>query len=215
MQKEKQRVFTLKLNDLEEYIELRKFKPLSPAELTKGKDHLRISNTDALMPWTTIYTRLSSGQPIHEVIYQYGQGRKLALWALEDGILLDETLEQIVEQEAQIRDDIQEIAADTPEVALTLLQRVNELCPDFQTNVATFADKMVQKAISKLNEDFIEAADMEKLANAVQKTTDIIGVTQRHASGVQISNTTVQVEGFKFVLDAPPPKVEAIEAEVE
>jgi hypothetical protein len=156
------------------------------------------------VPWSTVYTRLSSGQPILEVIKQYGHGRKIALWAQADDVQLDVPLKDTLTKGVEARQAIQHVANHDPDTAKTLLQRMNELTPDFQSNVAVFADKVVRKAIDKLDDKYLEPADMEKLTNAVQKSTDIIGVTQRHSAGVNINNNEIQVQGFEFVLDSGP-----------
>ncbi len=203
----------LHVDEIDRYIELKKYKPLTEKEISKGKESLRIYGTQDPMPWSTIFTRLASGQPIEELAYQYGHGRKLTLFAKLNNVQLDKELSDIVTQETNTRNKIVKIANDDPNTAITLLQRVNEECPDFQSNVALFADKLLQRAITKLDDKYIEASDMEKLANAVQKSTDIVGVTQRHASAVNIANTNnIAVSGFDFVLDPPP--TTTIDAEV-
>jgi hypothetical protein len=195
---------TMTIEHLDEFITLSKYRPLTEKELQRGKTYLRIYGTQEPMPWSTIYTRLSSGQPIAQVIKQYGHGRKISLWAQKDGVTRDKEVSEVLDKGVEARQAIQHIAAKDPDTAKTLLQRMNELTPDFQGNVAIFADKVVRKAIAKLDDKYLEPSDMEKLANAVQKSTDIIGVTQRHASGININNTEVKVQGFDFVLDAPP-----------
>jgi len=196
----------LQVSSLTLFIEQQQYKPLTPKELQKGKSYLRIYGTQDAMPWSTIYSRLASGQPIIEVIKQYGHGRKLALWAQEDNVQLNTKSVEALSTAQEARQQIQSIANDDPDTAKTILTRLNELTPDFQGNVAVFADKMIRKATSKLDDKYLEAADMEKLANAVMKTTDLVGVTQRHSAGVNINNTAIKVEGFDFVLDAGPPK---------
>jgi len=193
------------IENLSDFIAESKYKPLSDKELSKGKSYLKIYGTQDSVPWSTVYQRLASGQPILEVIKQYGHGRKIALWAQQDGVSIDTDTQSALQKGVEARQAIQHIANTDPDTAKTLLQRMNELTPDFQSNVAIFADKIVKKAIDKLDDKYLEPADMEKLANTVQKTTDIIGVTQRHSAGVNINNNEIQVQGFEFVLDGGPP----------
>ena len=194
----------LQVSSLSLFIEQQQYKPLSAKELQKGKSYLRVYGTQDAMPWSTIYSRLASGQPIIEVIKQYGHGRKLALWAQEDNVQLDTKSVEALNTAQDARQQIQQIANTDPDTAKTILTRLNELTPDFPGNVAIFATKMLKKATDKLDDKYLEAADMEKLANAVMKTTDLVGVTQRHSSAVNINNTEVKVQGFDFILDAPP-----------
>ncbi len=217
MQDEKEKLQTLKVDEIEDFIQLQGYKPLTKKEIEIGREKINIFGTDEPMPWETIFTRMSSGQPLAEIVYQYGNGRKICLFAFENGIELDIELVDLVDREVEVRKDLQEVAVRSPNEAMTLLQRVNEKYPDFQTNVAVFADKLVNKAIDKLDgkeEAEIDPGDMEKVAKAVQIATDIVGVTQRHSAGVSISAGAVKVEGFEFVLDVPV-EVEAVEEAVE
>jgi hypothetical protein len=198
------------ITHLAAFINANGYKPLSEKELQKGKTYLKIYGTSEPVPWSTVYTRLSSGQPILEVIKQYGHGRKIALWAQADNVQMDQPLKDTLTKGVEARQAIQHVANHDPDTAKTLLQRMNELTPDFQSNVAVFADKVVRKAIDKLDDKYLEPADMEKLTNAVQKSTDIIGVTQRHSAGVNINNNEIQVQGFEFVLDSGPVEQEQV-----
>jgi len=84
---------------------------------------------------------------------------------------------------------------------------VNEVAPDFATNVACFADEVVTKARTKLKEQFIEATDILALTKAVQTVTDSTGHTTRHASQTTNANVQIQVAGFTFdEVDLPPEK---------
>jgi adenosyl cobinamide kinase/adenosyl cobinamide phosphate guanylyltransferase len=118
-------------------------------------------------------------------------------------VTLDEEMEEIIEREVETREKIVQIADTNTDVAKTLLDRINEITPNFQDTVASFANKLVERALEKLDDKYIEAQDMGHLAKAVQTATDTVGLTQRFSSGVTINNNKVQVEGFQFVLDAP------------
>ena len=200
---------------LDEYIKFKNFKPLSEKEIAHGRTALRIYGTQEPMPWGTIFARIESGQDIEEIGKQYGHARKIALFAKLNGVDIDPVKQEFVETEAEHRKQIQHIAnTEGVEVATTLLQRVNEIAPDFDTNMAILADKMVKKAISKLDDKFLEASDMLNIAKAVQTTTDTIGKTQRHASATSIHTGKIEVQGFSFVLDVPT-EVPVIEESLE
>ena len=200
----------LAVDAIKQYIELQNYKPLSEKELQKGKSYLKVYGTQTDMPWSTIYARLASGQPIKEVTKQYGHARKLCLWAQEDAVALDTQMKQLIDDEIQVRAKVVQLANADPIKAETLLHRVNEKYPDFQGNLALFADKMVRKAVDKLDDKYLEAADMEKLAKAVQTTTDIVGVTQRHSAGVTVNSGEIKVQGFTFGLDLPQEQQEQL-----
>ena len=191
---------------LDLFIQLKGFKPLSDKELSKGKAHLRIYGTQDPMPWNTIYTRMASGQPLAEIGKQYGHIRKLILWAKIDNVKLDQHLNNIINTESAVRDAVIEVANDDPEAAMTLLQRMNEVNPDFQTKVANVAHKIIEKISVKLDDKYLEAQDLSHLANSLQKVTDTVGETQRHSSGININNNSLNIpEGFGLIPAIPPP----------
>lgn len=195
---------------LDEFIADRGFKPLTEKEISNGKSKLRIYGTNEPMPWTTIYTRIASGQPIEEIVQQYGHARKLTLFAQLEGIAPQPELENIVQDEIDNRKRIQAVANSSEEAARTLMDRVNEVAPDFATNVACFADEVVTKARSKLKDTFIESTDILALTKAVQTVTDSTGHTTRHASQTTNANVHIQVAGFTFdEIDLPPEQREA------
>ena len=201
---------------LEDYITKNNYKPLTEKEISKGRQSLRIYGTSTPMPWNTIFARIESGQPLEEIGKQYGHARKIALFAQLQGIEVNPHYVKVVEDEVKSRQQIDHIANTAPETALTLLQRVNEVAPDFERDTALLGSKFIATISRKLDDKFIEATDIKALADAYQKTTDTVGVTQRHASAVNINTGDIKVTGFDFVLDAPPSPSEdaAVDAEV-
>ena len=194
---------------LDEYIKAKGWKPLTDKEITKGKNDLRIYGTQTPMPWNTIFTRIASGQDFDEIGKQYGHARKIFLFAQLAGVKPDPVVQELVEEEVAHRKRLVAVANETSdEIAQTILQRANELFPDFQTNVAQFADKLIHKASAKLDDPYIESSDFLNLAKAVQTVTDTTGHTQRHASAASITTNNIKVDGFEFVLDAPQPQQE-------
>jgi hypothetical protein len=200
---------------IEEYIEAKKCKPLTEKELQQGKNNLKIYGTSEPMPWSTIYTRLAAGQPMDEIAKMYGHGRKIALWAQQDGVAVQPVLTETVEEEIKHRKRVDALTAANPEVAGTLMEMVNEIAPDLQTKVVQFADKVVQKSIDLLDNQYLESSDIVNVTKAVQTATDTVGVTQRHAAAAKVTNNNIKVQGFDFVLDAPPEEPEAIEGEID
>ncbi len=148
---------------------------------------------------------MASGQPLSEIGKQYGHLRKLVLWAKIDNVQLDTQTQDIINREQTIRKEIIEVANDDPEKARTLLDRVNEVSPDFQQNIALFADKLINKVTEKLDDKFLEPQDFTHLATAVQKVTDTVGITQRHSGGININNNSLAIpDGFSIIAAQPP-----------
>ena len=188
---------------LDEYT--KNLKPLTEKELSKGKANLKIYGTQEPMPWTTIFARIESGQDIEEIGKQYGHARKIALFAKMHNVAVNEKKRLFVKKEVEQRETIQEIAnTEGVEAAKTLLQRVNEVAPDYERSLAIFANKTVLKAIDKLDDNYLEASDMLSMAKAVQTASDTVGVTQRHASASNIHAGEIKVQGFTVHLDTPP-----------
>ena len=199
--------------NLNDYIKDKGWKPLTPAELSKGKSHLRIYGTQNPMPWATIFARIESGQPLDEIGKQYGHARKIALFALLNNVEVNPDYQKVIEDEVASRKQIQQIAnTQDPEVALTLLQRVNEVAPDTERDIALLGSKFIKAISDKLDDKYIEASDIKSLADAYQKTTDTIGVTQRHSSAVNINTGDNHIAGFTFMsVDRAPTAQYSIE----
>ncbi len=198
---------------IDEYISDNNYKPLTKREIA-NKHKAKIRGTDDLMPWTEVYTRLSAGMSILDVIYIYGNGRKIALFAKMDGIEVNDVLSDTLDQEILQRRKMGEIEAKNPEVARTMKEMVNEYAPDVGRDVIMLSKKLVAKATELVEEDECSSNDLKNIASAVQTMTDTIEITQRHSAGVNISTGDMVVEGFSFVLDSPPEK-DVIDAEIE
>ncbi len=198
---------------IDEYISDNNYKPLTKREIA-NKHKAKIRGTDDLMPWTEVYTRLSAGMSILDVIYIYGNGRKIALFAKMDGIEVNDVLSDTLDQEILQRRKMGEIEAKNPEVARTMKEMVNEYAPDVGRDVIMLSKKLVAKATELVEEDECSSNDLNNIAKAVQTMTDTIEITQRHSAGVNINAGDMVVEGFSFVLDSPPEK-DVIEAEIE
>jgi len=135
----------------------------------------------------------------------YGHGCQIARWAQRDSIQIDPTLYEAVASEIEHRERIATIADKDLTEAITLMNMVNEIAPDYTQKVALFSSKLVNKAIRLLDTPTLAPDDLTSLAKAVQTSTDTVGVTQRHASAASITNNSVKVTGFDFVLDDTPP----------
>lgn len=200
---------------LDYYIIANGFKPLTAKELEKGKTHVKIYGTTEPMPWSTIYTRLSAGQPIEEIVKMYGHKRQIALWAQLEGVTAQQPLVDIVENEVMQRKKLGAIAKENPAAAETLMEMVNEIAPDFTRKVALFSEEVVDRSRELLKGQYIEATDVLNLAKAVQTVTDSVGVTTRHASASKNTVNNISVSGFSFLPDIAPEEIEADTIEIE
>jgi len=200
------------MKKLEEYAKLNGFKPLTSKEV-KEKYKVKIYGTQDPLPWTEVYTRLSAGMSIDDVVHIYGQARKITLFALKDGIDINPVLSQTLDDEILQRRKMNEIEKSNPEVARTMKEMVNEYAPDVARDVIMLSKKLVQRATDIIDDkdDACTTNDLKNIAAAVQTMTDTIELTQRHGAGVQVNAGNIQVEGFSFVLDAPPVDAEIID----
>lgn len=196
------------------YAKMQHFSPLSKKEKRRGKKGIKIYGKDELLPWSTIYNKIKIGVPYEDLEYEFGQIRKIILWAIEDNIKYDKDIAKIFDDTIDVRLRQKELAKKDIDAITTIQEAVNVYMPDVYKQVTTFAQTVIQKSIKLANEDESTSNDMKNLTQAVQTVTDTLGVTERFASGVNIANAQVQVSGFDFVLDAPP-EPESIEAEIE
>jgi len=182
----------------QEYLKFHEHGPLTTAELNLGKDRLNIYNTDTPMPWTEVYTRIGAGMSMEHIAHIYGQGRKIALWAQRDGIFPNESMETLLDDEITQRRKMQQIEQAEPIVAHTLKEMANEYAPDAAKNIATFANKLVEVATTKLDTPRVTSLDLVNLMKAVQTASDTLGHTQRHANAASLTHNEIAVQGFSF-----------------
>ena len=199
----------------EEYVDFHKYPPLNINELNRGKDSLNISNTQDPMPWEEVYTRIVAGMDMEHIAEIYGQGRKIALWAIHDNIKHAPEVTELLEGEIDQRRKMQQIEEATPVAAATLYSMANEYAPDAAKNIAVFANKAILAATDDLDKPKRTTLDLVNLTKAVQTASDVLGHTQRHASGAQTTNNTVLTGGWMFELNAPQDQLEIIEAETD
>ena len=198
----------------QEYIDKNKCKPLSPVELNT-KNKTKIYGTEELMPWDEVYTRIAAGMDMEDIVEIYGNGRKIALWAVHDNIGYLEPIAELVDSEIEQRRKMAALDHENPTVAMTIHEMANEYAPDVSKSVALFAKELVEKARDGMKGEDVTSNDLLNLAKAVQTTTDVLGLTQRHASAANQTTNHIAVSGFTFALDAPPEdELPAIDAEV-
>ena len=198
----------------EEFIEHNALKPLSDVEL-RSKDKVKVFGTGEPMPWEEVYTRIAGGMSMEHIEEIYGNARKIALWAIEDNIGVVPEIADTIDSEIQQRRKMKEIQMTNPAVAKTMLEMANEYAPDVGREVVLLSQSLVKKAQQLVNDEDCSSNDLNNIAKAVQTMTDTIELTQRHSAGIQVgAGASVNVQGFEFVLDAPPEE-EAIEAEVD
>ena len=197
----------------EQYIQIHDCKPLTPNELNYGKAKLRISNADELLPWEEIYTRIAAGMDMEHIAEIYGQGRKIALWAIKDQIKFIPEVSALVDNEITQRRKMAALQDESPTAASTIQEMANEYAPDVAKDIVTFAQKAIQAAIKDIDRPKRTTLDLVNLTKAVQTASDTLGTTQRHASQAQGAQATVLTGGWTFTLDTPPDQLEIIEAE--
>ena len=152
-------------------------------------------------------TRLRLDLPYEDIDAEYGMIRKIVLWAAHDGITADPTISKMFDDEVKNRMLQKEIARIDPVVVETMQEAVNAYAPDVRKDVVIFASALVKKAIHGVNDDDATSNDINNYAKAVQTVTDTLEVTQRHSAGINVNGaSSVQVQGFEFVLDTPPEK---------
>jgi len=190
-----------------EFAKQRNYRPLTTKELAKGKESIKIFGTDTPMPWGKIYSKIRLDLPYEDIGYEYGHLRKIILWAEHDGITADPTVSKMFDDEVKNRSLQKEIAKIDPLVVETMQEAVNAYAPDVRKDVVIFASALVKKAIHGVNDDDATSNDINNYAKAVQTVTDTLEVTQRHSAGINVNGaSSVQVQGFEFVLDTPPEK---------
>lgn len=201
----------------QQYIDEMKPKPLTQAELKRGKESLCISGTDEPMPWEEIYSRISMGMDMGQIAHIYGHGRKIALWAVHDNVETNDTLSQLLDDEIIQRKKIDALTEVAPVVSNTLMEMANEYAPDVSKQAVMLSADVLKRASKIVNEtDPKKAAnslDLVNIMKAQQMVTDSLGMTDRHASQVSHTQNNIQVEGFTFSLDTPPEQP-VIEAEI-
>ena len=187
----------------QEYIQQNNYQPLTPNELNRGKESLNIGNTQDPMPWEEVYTRIAAGMDMTHIAHIYGQGRKIALWAIKDNIELTTAVSTLLDSEIEQRRKMQSVEEQSPIAAATLHAMANEYAPDAAKNIAVFANKAILAATEDIHKDKRTTLDLVNLTKAVQTASDILGHTDRHAQSAQTTNNTVLTGGWTFELDAP------------
>ena len=197
----------------EQYIQIHDCKPLTPNELNYGKNKLRISNTDEFLPWEEIYTRIAAGMDMENIAEIYGQGRKIALWAIRDQIKFIPEVASLVDDEITQRRKMAAISEESPQAASTIQEMANEYAPDVAKDIVIFAQKLIKEATDDLTRPKRTTLDLVNLSKAVQTASDTLGTTQRHASQASGPQATVLTGGWTFTLDTPPDQLEIIDTE--
>ncbi len=191
-----------------EYIEINECKPLTDVELGRGKDKLRISGTEELIPWIEVYARITAGMKMTDIAEIYGQGRKIALFAMKDGITHDKVAMDFLDGEIRQRKQMAALENSNPIVAKTMKEMANEYAPDVMKRIVELSSATVKRSQELI--DDATTNDMKNIWDTMQKMTDTLEITERHSAGVNIANSVIRVEGFKFEQDLPP----SIEAEI-
>jgi len=197
----------------EQYVQIHDCKPLTVNELNYGKTKLRISNSDELIPWEEVYTRIAAGMDMEHIAEIYGQGRKIALWAIKDSIALIPEVSSLVDDEITQRRRMAAVSDESQTAASTIQEMANEYAPDVAKDIVVFAQKAIQAAIRDIDRPKRTTLDLVNLTKAVQTASDTIGTTQRHASQAQGVQATVLTGGWTFTLDTPNDQLQPIDVE--
>lgn len=195
----------------EQYAKDHDLKPLTKKELFKGKDELNIYNTDTLMPWTEIYTRITAGVPLDTIAEIYGHIRKITLWAIEDGIDVDFEISEFVDNKIRIDRQMNQIEGKNAVVAETLKDVVSEYAPDIKRDLAIFSKAAVRRGTSLINDEDCSSADFKNVMAGMLTLTDMTSITERHSTNAGQANLTVHVEGFAFEKDEPKEQITDVE----
>jgi hypothetical protein len=197
-----------------EFAELHKLAPLSDKERRKGKSRLCISNTDELMPWNEIYSRIAIGEPIENIAEKYGHKRKIVLWAIEDNITVFPELSEVLLSEVEQRRKTDAIEQNNPVLARTIKEVANEYAPDAARKAVGLSIALLNAGKQIIDDGEYSSNDLKNIADMMQKTTDTLELTQRHASAANVNQNNIVVNGFDFVLDLPTTQGETIEADI-
>ena len=207
----------------EEYIKEHNVTPLTKQELNKGKNRIKIFNTDNFMPWEEVYTRISAGMDMGHVAHIYGHGRKIALWAVHDKVATNDTLSTLLDEEIVQRKKIQALEEVSPVAANTLMDMANEYAPDVSKLATILSRDVLVRASNIVNSTDpkrqASSLDLVNIMKAQQMVTDSLGLTDRHASQVSMTQNNIEVKGFSFTEDTGKAEhdrilLEAIDAEV-
>jgi len=194
-----------------EYAELHKLEPLSKKEKKKGKNSLCISGTKDPMPWDEIYSRIAIGEPIENIADKYGHQRKIALWAIEDNIRMFPELGDVFVNEVEQRRKMDVIEKKNPVLARTIKEAANEYAPDAARKAIKLSVSLIDAGQKMIKNGDYSSNDLKNIAEMMIKTTDTMGLTQRHASGINLNQNNIAVTGFEIQEDKPEP----IDVEVE
>ena len=196
-----------------------KYKPLTKKEIKKGKDVVKIYNTDTLMPWEEVFTRIKMNLAYVDIDESYGNLRKIVLFAILEDVGYDKMMTTLFDDELKLREQKAEIIQkDGPVVIATMEEAVNEYAPNFAKKVATLLDAGVDRSIKLLNNEDSTSNDVKNVFSALQVATDIAGKTQRHSGAMGGGGLGVpMVTGFMFVEGQrpDPTDVDVIEAETD
>ena len=196
----------------QEYLDEMNPKPLTTAEIKRGKKSLCISGTDTLMPWEEIYTRISAGMDMGHIALKYGHGRKIALWAVHDKVTTNETMSKLLDDEIVQRRKVDAVADVSATAANTLMDMANEYAPDVSKQAVLLSQDVLKRASVIVNETNPKRAatslDLVNIMKAQQMVTDSLGLTDRHAASASHTQNNVMVEGFTFSLDSPPQSID-------
>jgi len=162
------------------------------------------------MPWDEVYSQIRIGIPYEDIQHEFGEIRKIIMFAIEDNIEYIPAVGQLLDDDVALAKKKTVLASVDLTLVKTMEEAVSRYAPEIIKNVSIFGAQLVQRATAMINTEYATTSDLMNAAKAVQTVTDTLEVTQRHSAGVQIGNAQVQVQGFEFVLDEPPVEAEIV-----
>lgn len=190
---------------------MREYKPLSKKELKRGKDRVKIFNTDSPMPWDKVFSRIRLGFPYGDLDKKYGHLRKIILFAILEEVSYDPEPSKLVDDIVDVRIRKKELAIKNPAMVATIEEAINEYAPDIYKKVAVLATAVIDKAIKEVPKEETGSNDVNNYITAAQKATDMVSITQRHASTIGVNMHKPLVEAFDFVEDFQDAEIEEVE----
>ena len=211
--KEERTVTLPKMTSPSEFASTNNFKPLSDKELEKGKYKVKIAGTKDPIPWDEVYSQIRIGIPYEDIQHEFGEIRKIIMFAIEDNIEYIPAVGQLLDDDVALAEKKTSLAMVDPTLVKTLEESVNRYAPNLKKNVAVVLDLAVNKSAEILKADYSTSNDVVNITKALQTVTDIAGLTHRHAAAANINVSNQMLGGSEFIVEINTPPEDIIEVE--
>ena len=190
------------------------YKSLSEKELRKGKYKVKIGGTKEPMPWDEVYSQIRVGFPYEDIAHEFGNIRKIVMFAIEDNIEYIDKVGELFDDEVSVAERKTNLATVDVTLVKTIEDGVGRYVPNFIQSVSVLLGDTIVKGNKIINSEYATSADLKNIMQATQLATDIAGATPRHAAGMQIGNAQINVGGGEFVVEIDhPPEEDVIDVE--